>query len=228
MRERQARLLLSGALDRHPMKRVLLVLGVAAGLLTGPTDASLASEHGPGNSENAPGHDPAGPGNSENAPGHGGARQQNAPGHRAHGPANGRQPAGERGGSSGGSTLVLPAQLLPAAPCRTGGTGGCRVPLAADGPSEIAVPSSLPRGSPPAGALADAIACREGIVRAATPYNARSIDAFTVGDARIVEGGRMVPLFVRIVYSTASGEEVRQATVTCQLNESGAAVALLS
>ena len=211
----------NGALDRHPMKRSLLILGIAAGLFIGPTDLPFAGQRGQGNSANAPGHGPGGPGTSENAPGHERANRQNAP--QAHGRA-----AGGRAGGSRDGTVILPAQLLPGAQCPNEGAGGCRVPHAGNGPSEIAAPSTLPRGSTPAGALGDAMACREGIVRAATPYNARRIDAFTVGEPRSVEDGRIVPLFVRIVYPTASGYEVRQATVTCQLNASGAAIALHS
>ena len=53
---------------------------------------------GPGNSENAPGQDPAGPGDSENSPGHdpaGPGNSENAPGHDPAGPGNSENAPGK-------------------------------------------------------------------------------------------------------------------------------------
>jgi hypothetical protein len=55
-----------------------------------PDDFGLV-DNGPGNSEDAPGHDVSGPGNSEDAPGHdvsGPGNSEDAPGHDVSGPGN--------------------------------------------------------------------------------------------------------------------------------------------
>jgi hypothetical protein len=70
-------------------------------------------------------------------------------------------------------------------------------------------------------------ACRNGIIRGATPYSPVRVDAVSIGDVRQVRGGgQLAPLFVRIIYDRQGGYETREAQVSCQLDANGRVVAL--
>jgi hypothetical protein len=71
------------------------------------------------------------------------------------------------------------------------------------------------------------VACRHGIIQAATPYRPVRVDAVSVGAVRQVSGGgQLAPLFVRITYDRQVGYETREAQVSCQLDPNGKVLAL--
>ena len=70
-------------------------------------------------------------------------------------------------------------------------------------------------------------ACRNGIARAALAYNPLKVDAFGAGQLqKLKDGGHVARLMVRIVYDTEGGNEIREATVNCQLSAEGTVVAI--
>jgi hypothetical protein len=70
-------------------------------------------------------------------------------------------------------------------------------------------------------------ACRETIRLAALPYGAARVEAASAGvaspDGR---GGTDVPIQARVLYSSKGETEVREARITCSLDELGRVMAL--
>jgi hypothetical protein len=64
-------------------------------------------------------------------------------------------------------------------------------------------------------------ACRDKIVEAARPYGAVSVDARTAGQPKLVKGGKVAPLQVKIVFARKGGREVKQATINCTIGAGG-------
>ncbi len=81
---------------------------------------------------------------------------------------------------------------------------------------------------PVAAAPPDAVrACRNTIQAAATPYKAKQVEAVGAGPAtRTSRGITTVPINARVVYAKGRVSEVRQARITCRLNDRGIVVAL--
>jgi hypothetical protein len=82
--------------------------------------------------------------------------------------------------------------------------------------------------TPQAGALqATVAACRETIRLAASTYGAARVEAASAGvaspDGR---GGTDVPIQARVLYSSQGETEVREARITCSLDELGRVMAL--
>ena len=203
-----------------PMNRKFLVSLLFAGLLAAVDLAPVFAKPGgggnhgsAGNSGDAPGHDPGGPGNSENAPGH----MENR------GKARGHQTEPAR--SEAQRSLTLPVTLVPV--CHAA-DDGCSTALSADGPSSEHGHAAASLAYVPPAALASIAACREGIVRSALPYDPVRIDALGVGELQPFGAGRVLPLFVRIVYRHQNGFEVRQARINCRLDQAGKPIALSS
>ncbi|MBL0405599.1 hypothetical protein JKG68_16655 [Microvirga aerilata] len=70
-------------------------------------------------------------------------------------------------------------------------------------------------------------ACRASIAAAALPYGAVQVDAASAGQAsRTQDGGLTAPISVRVIYARANARQVRQSRVACQLDATGAVVAL--
>ncbi len=82
--------------------------------------------------------------------------------------------------------------------------------------------------NPQAGApLATVAACRETIQLAALPYGATRVEAASAGESSPDgRGGTDVPIEARVLYSSKGESEVRQARITCSLDELGRVVAL--
>jgi hypothetical protein len=74
--------------------------------------------------------------------------------------------------------------------------------------------------------VAAATACRDALVPAATALGASDVLAGGAGPSRRNRGGTSVPLEMRILYKGPVGYEVRQATVTCDLDRTGQVVAV--
>jgi hypothetical protein len=74
--------------------------------------------------------------------------------------------------------------------------------------------------------VAAATACRDALVPAATALGASDVLAGGAGPSRRTRDGISVPLEMRILYKGPVGYEVRQATVTCDLDRDGQVVAL--
>jgi hypothetical protein len=70
-------------------------------------------------------------------------------------------------------------------------------------------------------------ACRETITAAAEPYRAKRVEAVGVGPAkRTSQGITTIPIDARVIYARGRISEVRQARITCRLNDRGIVVAL--
>ncbi len=70
-------------------------------------------------------------------------------------------------------------------------------------------------------------ACRETITAAAEPYRAKRVEAVGVGPAkRTSQGITTIPIDARVIYARGRVSEVRQARITCRLNDRGIVVAL--
>ena len=70
-------------------------------------------------------------------------------------------------------------------------------------------------------------ACRDTIKAAAAPYRAKQVEAVGAGPAsRTSRGITTVPIDARVVYARGQVSQVRQARITCRLNDRGIVVAL--
>jgi hypothetical protein len=70
-------------------------------------------------------------------------------------------------------------------------------------------------------------ACRDTIKAAAAPYSAKQVEAVGAGPAsRTSQGITTVPIDARVVYARGRISQVRQARISCQLNNRGIVVAL--
>ncbi len=70
-------------------------------------------------------------------------------------------------------------------------------------------------------------ACREMITAAAKPYRAKRVEAVGAGPAkRTSQGIITVPIDARVIYARGRVSQVRQARVSCRLNDRGIVVAL--
>jgi hypothetical protein len=69
-------------------------------------------------------------------------------------------------------------------------------------------------------------ACRDAIVPAAVAQGASEVYAAGTARARSGRNGTVAPLEVRILYKGLASQEVRQASVTCELDRAGQVVAL--
>jgi hypothetical protein len=70
-------------------------------------------------------------------------------------------------------------------------------------------------------------ACRETIRLAASTYGAAHVESASAGVASPDgNGGTSVPIAARVLYSSKGEFEVRQAKITCNLDEEGRVVAL--
>jgi hypothetical protein len=70
-------------------------------------------------------------------------------------------------------------------------------------------------------------ACRDTIKAAAVPYRAKQVEAVGAGPAsRTSRGITTVPINARVVYARGQISQVRQARITCRLNDRGIVVAL--
>jgi hypothetical protein len=69
-------------------------------------------------------------------------------------------------------------------------------------------------------------ACREAIVPAAVAKGATEVYAAGTARARRGGAGRVAPIEVRILYKGMATTEVRQASITCELDREGRVVAL--
>ncbi len=67
-------------------------------------------------------------------------------------------------------------------------------------------------------------ACRDTIKAAAVPYRAKQVEAVGAGPAS--RGITTVPINARVVYARGQISQVRQARITCRLNDRGIVVAL--
>jgi ABC-type nitrate/sulfonate/bicarbonate transport system substrate-binding protein len=82
----------------------------------------------------------------------------------------------------------------------------------------------LVQAAPPSAIV---LACRNGIIRAAMPFDPLSVEAVSAGKVRAVaDGGQVAPLSVRIVYARLGGPEVRKAKVACRVDASGAVISV--
>ncbi len=69
--------------------------------------------------------------------------------------------------------------------------------------------------------------CRDSIVAAARPLGVVHVDAAGLGPVQARrDGGRSLPVNVRIVYARQGGHEVRQSRITCRLDRRGVVLAL--
>jgi hypothetical protein len=94
---------------------------------------------------------------------------------------------------------------------------------------------SLPR-DPPAGPLVGVggvspemlAACRESIAARTQPLGATWIDVASAGTPiQLLDGGTEAPIETRITYEHDNKVQVRQARVTCRLDDQGGVVELL-
>jgi hypothetical protein len=69
-------------------------------------------------------------------------------------------------------------------------------------------------------------ACRDAIVPAAVAQGASEVYAAGTARARSGRNGTVAPIEVRILYKGVASQEVRQASVTCELDRAGQVVAL--
>jgi hypothetical protein len=71
-------------------------------------------------------------------------------------------------------------------------------------------------------------ACRERMNAQAQPLGATRVEAVTAGSLiRLPNGGTEVPLEVKITYERDNQVQVRQARITCRLNDQGGVIELL-
>jgi nucleoid-associated protein YgaU len=71
-------------------------------------------------------------------------------------------------------------------------------------------------------------ACRERMSAQAQPLGATRVEAVTAGTlVRLPNGGTEVPLEVKITYERENQVQVRQARITCRLNDQGGVIELL-
>ncbi len=69
-------------------------------------------------------------------------------------------------------------------------------------------------------------ACRETLIAMATPYRPKHVEAVGAGPVkRTSRGMTAVPIHARVTYDWGRGIRVRQARLTCQLNDSSMVVA---
>jgi hypothetical protein len=69
-------------------------------------------------------------------------------------------------------------------------------------------------------------ACRETLIAMATPYRPKHVEAIGAGPVRRTRRGMTaVPIHARVTYDWGRGIRVRQARLTCQLNDSSMVVA---
>ena len=139
------------------------------------------------------------------------------------------QPAGSFGALTAPTAPVaLPASLAPTTPSLASqdlsvyreGVGWMRGTQAAL--SAMQQPLTGARGARPE----IVAACREAIVPAAVAKGATEVHAAGTARARRGGDGRIAPLEVRILYKGVTATEVRQASVTCELDRDGHVVAL--
>jgi hypothetical protein len=70
-------------------------------------------------------------------------------------------------------------------------------------------------------------ACRDTIKAAAAPYQAKQVEAVGAGPAsRTSQGITTVPIDARVIYARGQVSQVRQARISCRLNNRGIVVAL--
>jgi hypothetical protein len=70
-------------------------------------------------------------------------------------------------------------------------------------------------------------ACRDTIKSAASPYRAKQVEAVGAGPAsRTSQGITTVPIDARVLYARGQVSQVRQARISCRLNDRGIVVAL--
>ncbi|HKH96846.1 MAG TPA: hypothetical protein VKA39_10020 [Beijerinckiaceae bacterium] len=126
------------------------------------------------------------------------------------------------------ASMALPASLAPAMPTLGSnelsvyreGLGWMRGTQAAL--NAMQQPLTGARGARPE----IVAACREAIVPAAVARGATEIYAAGTARARKAGAGRMAPIEVRILYKGMATTEVRQASVTCELDREGQVIAL--
>jgi hypothetical protein len=71
-------------------------------------------------------------------------------------------------------------------------------------------------------------ACRQAMAAAAAHHGATRVEAVSAGQVtQLPDGLTEAPIDARIVYDEAAGTQVRQARVTCRLDEQGSVVGLL-
>ena len=124
--------------------------------------------------------------------------------------------------------LALPASLAPAMPTLGSnelsvyreGLGWMRGTQAAL--NAVQQPLTGARGARPE----IVAACREAIVPAAVASGASEVHAAGTARPRKGRNGRVAPLEVRILYKGMATTEVRQASITCELDRAGQVVAL--
>jgi hypothetical protein len=73
-----------------------------------------------------------------------------------------------------------------------------------------------------------ALACKEAVRVAATPYNPLLIDAYSRGNSRQLDGGgEVAPMIVRILYEHEGKRQIREGEIGCQLDDRRKVIALL-
>jgi hypothetical protein len=121
---------------------------------------------------------------------------------------------------SGEPAFALPVALSPQ-PCGTASSAHCDHN---GGEALFARATAAAIAGVPTAIIA---ACREGIIRAAQPYDPIQVDVVGAGSAQQLKaGGQIAPLVVRIIYDRQGGYETREARVGCHVNALGQAVAL--
>ena len=82
---------------------------------------------------------------------------------------------------------------------------------------------------PMAGVPGEAVnACRDSIAAAASSLGAVEVEVASAGEASgLLNGMTSTPIEARIVYEQAGDVQVREALITCQLDDQGRVVALL-
>ena len=139
------------------------------------------------------------------------------------------QPAGSFGAlTTATAPVALPASLAPTTPSLASqdlsvyreGVGWMRGTQAAL--SAMQQPLTGARGARPE----IVAACREAIVPAAVAKGATEVHAAGTARARRGGAGRVAPIEVRILYKGMATTEVRQASITCELDREGQVVAL--
>jgi hypothetical protein len=126
------------------------------------------------------------------------------------------------------ASLALPASLAPAVPTLGSseastyreGVGWIRGTQAAL--NALQQPLTGARGA----RTKIVAACRDAIVPAAVAQGASEVDAAGTARARRGRNGTVAPIEVRVVYKGIGSQEVRQASVTCELDRAGQVVAL--
>jgi hypothetical protein len=139
------------------------------------------------------------------------------------------QPAGSLAApTTPAAAPALPASLAPAVPSLGSnelsvyreGLGWMRGTQAAL--NAMQQPLTAARGARPE----IVAACREAIVPAAVARGATEVYAAGTARARKGGAGRLAPIEVRILYKGMATTEVRQASITCELDREGRVVAL--